>query len=478
MRLRFVTATVAAASIAGLAFVFPAVPAPPDAAPPATDELSAAFEKVADAISPSVVTVSTVRQLQAPDGLEVPRFFFGLPFGDSPGEGFDQFQRPRERVQQGQGSGVIVSADGYVLTNSHVVEGADEVTVTLPGGRSYTAKVVGTDPLSDLAVVKIEAEGLRPATLGDSDEIRVGQWVVAAGNPFGLTSTITAGIVSGKGRSRMGVTDYEDFIQTDAAINPGNSGGPLVNLRGEVVGINTAILSRTGGNLGIGFAIPINLARSVMSDLIEKGRVVRGWLGVVIQGLDEGLAGSFGYQGTEGALVADVTKDSPAERAGLRPGDIITRYGDRPVTDIDRLKLDVASAEPGAEVPVEVFRDGRRQTLTARIGELPGRQTETTSAAAADAALGMSVRTLTPAIAARLGLEDGVAGVVVTEVEPLGPAARAGLRPGDVITSVENDLVADEGDFVSALRRHTVDDGVRLTVRRGELRHFVWLQRR
>jgi serine protease Do len=445
---------------------------------PTVDDLSTAFERVAEAIAPSVVAIRAVKKIEPNFGAQGPDPFFRSPFEDFFGEDFrDRFRIPnRPYVQQGQGSGVIVDDDGYILTNSHVVSGADELTVVLADDREYMAEVIGTDPRTDLAVLKIDAGGLQPARLGDSDDLRVGQWVLASGTPFGLASTLTAGIVSAKGRSRVGVADYEDFIQTDAAINPGNSGGPLVNLRGQVVGINTAIFSRGGGNYGIGFAIPINMAKSVMDDLIANGHVVRGYLGVLIQDLDEGMAQSFGYDGTDGALVSDVTPGGPADEADIEPGDIITRFDGRPVTSIDRLKLDVAAIDPGTEVKVEIFRNGKRRTRDATVGELPTELAASPSRESADVNLGMTVRTLTSEIARQLGLDEAVAGVVVTSVEPTGPAARAGLRSRDVITHVQDDQVSNTSQFRSALRRHDLKDGVRLVVRSGSMRRFVFLQ--
>ncbi|RMF85297.1 MAG: hypothetical protein D6744_01630, partial [Planctomycetota bacterium] len=292
--------------------------------------LSEAFANAAEKIRPSVVSIHSVKRIKR-DGWTIRRF------GDMPDilpfDGDDLLRRffgdrglrlpERPWVQEGLGSGVIVSEDGYILTNNHVAGNADELLVRTHDGKEYTAKVVGVDPMTDLAVIRVDAKGLTAAELGDSDELKVGEWVVAAGSPFGLTGTITAGIVSATGRSNVRIVDYADFIQTDAAINPGNSGGPLVNLKGQVVGINTAIASRSGGFNGVGFAIPVNMARTVMHSLIEKGEVVRGWLGVSIQPLDEALAHSFGYDKTDGVLVGDVLEDGPADKAGLKAGDII-----------------------------------------------------------------------------------------------------------------------------------------------------------
>ncbi len=451
----------------------------------AAESVSAAFESVAETIAPSVVTIRSTKEVEIPVSMQrLPRqFFFNSPFDEFFGNDFfHRFEVPqqpgRRQFQQGEGSGVIVSEDGYILTNSHVVNDADEVTVIFSDDRQYTAEVVGTDVKTDIAVIKIDSANLVAAELGDSDDLRVGQWVAAAGNPFGLSSSITAGIVSATGRSRVGITDYEDFIQTDAAINRGNSGGPLVNLRGEVVGINTAILSRSGGNIGIGFAIPINLAKEVMSELIEDGRVVRGYLGVLIQDLSEGMAESFGYEGTQGALISDVTDNGPAATAGLRPGDIITRFDGKPVTDVAQLRLNVASVDPGSEVELSVFRDGRIRNLEVTIEELPTEVSSLPTIEGSDLNLGMTVETLTPSFAQRYGVNDDLTGVVVTGIEPFGPAGRAGLRRGDVITHVQETPVKSTSDFRRELRSRDLSEGVRLTIQNESRRRFVFLQLR
>ncbi|MFQ5490480.1 MAG: DegQ family serine endoprotease [Phycisphaerae bacterium] len=445
-------------------------------------DLSTAFEEVAKVIDPSVVNISSVKRIGATQKMQrLPDPFFNGPFRDFFGNGFfDRFfhQGGRQRgfVQQGLGTGVLVTEDGYVLTNDHVVAGADEVTVKLSDDRTFSAKVIGTDPKTDLAVVKIEATDLYPATLGNSDEVRIGQWVVAVGNPFGLSHTLTAGIVSAKGRSNVGIVDYEDFIQTDAAINPGNSGGPLVNLQGEVVGINTAIFSKSGGYMGIGFSIPINMAKSVLHSLIQDGKVVRGWLGVGIQDLNEGLAKSFDYDGKDGVLVGDVTPDSPADKAGFKSGDIITWYDGKKVPNMERLRSRVAQTKPGKDVAVKVFRDGQYKSLTVQIGELESEQLASAGKATAVGELGMTLRTLTPEIGQQLGYEDDVEGVVVTSVEPLSAADRAGIRARDVIVSVQDHEVKNVRDFGKVLKKYDLTEGVRLGVRTGSMRRFVFLR--
>ena len=407
--------------------------------------LSAAFERVADVIRPSVVNISSIKRIEAQQPFRRPPSpFFNTPFRDFFGDDFfDRFSVPhspgRGQVQKGLGTGVIVSDDGHIITNNHVVNDADEVTVKLSDDRTFTAKVVGTDPKTDLAVLKIDAKKLRPATLGDSDGVRIGEWVVAAGNPFGLTSSITAGIVSAKGRANIGVADYEDFIQTDAAINPGNSGGPLVNLRGEVVGINTAIFTKSGGYMGIGFAIPVNMAKSIMESLVRDGRVVRGWLGVLIQDLEKGLADSFGHDGTDGALASDVEPNSPADKAGFERGDIIVRFDGKEVT-IGEFEASLA-AQPGRDSAID---------------------------------LGATLRNLTPEAAHQLGIEDN-RGVLVLAIDPLGRAARAGIQQHDVIRAVQGEPVEDLSTFREIMSKHRKAAGVRLTIRRGPMRRYVYV---
>jgi serine protease Do len=441
--------------------------------------LSKAFEHVATIVTPSVVTVQATKRIEpAQRRQQVPDAFRNSPFGD---EFFERFfggpaQPQQPYVQQGQGTGFIVSEDGYILTNNHVVAGATELRVVLSDDSSYDATIVGTDPQTDVAVLKVEAGGLPALAFGDSDDLRVGQWVVAAGSPLGLSSTITAGIVSATGRSRVGITDYEDFIQTDAAINPGNSGGPLVNLRGEVVGMNTAIATRTGGNMGIGFAIPINMAAQVMHSLIDDGAVTRGWLGVVIQDLTPGLAESFGFEGDDGVLISEISPDGPAAKAGLEAGDIVTAYNGEAVESMDALRLKIAATEPGSAAEFRIFRNGESRSLSVEIGRLGEPETGASPEAALPETLGLNLQDLTPDLAPRLGLPPTVAGALVTGVDPTGPAARAGLRPRDVIVGVQGRAV----DSVDALRTNLAEQdlarGVRLTVITGGRQRFVFLR--
>jgi len=444
---------------------------------PTADELSATFENVADTIRPSVVAINSIKRVEVAQNAPGQADPFQDFFNDPMMRRFFQFQAPapHDYVQRGLGTGVIVSEDGYILTNNHVVGGADEVEVKLPDNRTLHAKVVGTDKKTDLAVLKVDAVGLHPAKLGDSDGLRVGEWVLAAGNPFGFNSTITAGIVSATGRSNVGLEDYEDFIQTDAAINPGNSGGPLVDMHGDVIGINTAIYSRSGGYMGIGFAIPSNLAQSVMNSLIKNGHVVRGWLGVEIQDLNPGLAQSFGYKGTNGALVGDVTPDGPADHAGLQRGDIIERFDGKDVKNVAKLRDLAAAAAPKSRVDVQVWRDGRSRNFRVDMGEMPG------SAVAANGGiahenLGMTTQTLTAEAAHQLGLPPGTHGVLVTDIAPMGLAEQGGVRPNDVIVTVQGTPVENADQFRTEMAKHDLKQGVRLEVITQGQRRFVFLQ--
>jgi serine protease Do len=346
-----------------------------------------------------------------------------------------------------------------VLTNNHVVEGADELKVVLHNDRELEAEVVGTDPKTDLAVIRVKGadkiEAFVPATLGNSDELEVGEWIMAVGAPFGLKQTVSAGIVSAIGRANMGIVDYEDFIQTDAAINPGNSGGPLVRLDGKVVGINTAIFSRSGGYQGIGFAIPINLANSVVSQLIDQGKVVRGYLGVFIGALSEELAKSFGYTGKGGVLVQDVSDDGPAKKAGLVSGDIIVERDGRPVNDVAAFRNAIAATPPGAKVPLVVFRSGKRVNVTVELAPLPseGEAGKLGSATpSSEPRLGIALQDVTPELKQRLGLATDK-GALVASVEPGSPAQESGLAMGDLITQVGNTHVASAEQAKQALSK-------------------------
>lgn len=435
------------------------------------DELSQAFEQVAEAITPSVVTISTETKPKknGNKGNE--------PLKDFLGEDF--FDKMVPTPQRGLGTGVIVDDQGHILTNNHVIGDADEVTVRLSNEKTVKAKVVGSDPRTDLAVIKIKVkEGLpKAAHLGDSDKLKIGEWVVAAGASFGLDNTITAGIVSAKGRAISGGAQYEDFIQTDAAINPGNSGGPLVNLKSEVVGINTAIVSKSGGYMGIGFAIPINMARQVMESLISKGKVTRGWLGVGIQNLSEDLAQSFNYDNTEGALVGHVDPKGPAKKAGLKQGDIIIQVGKERIKNVNQLRNHIASLKPGTDLTVTFLRAGSKDSVSVTIGELPA-QAEAGPEMGTEGEnedIGITVEPLNES-SARRSRTSRTSGLVVTEVAPQGLAARAEIRPGDIIVSINGKEVTTITEFKDALAKGNLSKGIRLVVESQGMERFAFLR--
>jgi serine protease Do len=447
---------------------------------PHTKDLSVAFHDVATAMRPSVVTITATKKVhlssndEQPNMPDVPEGFRRF-FGDDFFHHFQPFQMPGEGFQrQGQGSGVIVNREGYILTNNHVVNGMDEVKVTLSDDRSFTAKIVGTDPKTDLAVLKMEATDLTAAELGDSKAMQVGDWVVAIGSPFGLDMTVTAGIVSATGRSNVGITDYEDFIQTDAAINPGNSGGPLVNLQGQVIGINTAISSSNGGNMGVGFAIPSDMARTIMHSLIEKGHVERGWLGALIQDLNEDLSQSFGYHGTEGVLLGDVLEDGPARKAGLQAGDIVVEFNGQPMKNANDLRKAVAATEPNSEAEVVVFRHGEQKNFTVKITQMESDSMVAKMGGEESIDLGISVRTLTPDTAKQLGYEGDEHGVVVTDVKPGSVAASLDIRPNDIIVAVGSEQIHHAADFRKALDSNDLSQGIRLQVMRDGAKRFLF----
>ncbi len=406
---------------------------------------------LAEALKPAVVNVSMKRGAQpTPEAVDP---FFQQFFGRVP-----------PRAQRGLGSGFVVNPDGYVVTNNHVVDGATEISVKLADGREFPARVVGRDPRTDIALLKVEARGLPTIHLGDSAALKVGEPVMAIGNPFGLEQTVTTGIVSATGRV-IGEGPYDDFIQTDASINPGNSGGPLINGRGQVVGINTAIVSRSGGSVGIGFAIPVNLAKPVVSQLAAAGHVTRGWLGVGIQPLTADLAKSFKVTGTDGALVTSVSEGSPAAKAGLKQGDVIVEYDGRPVARAGDLPRAVAETPVGRAVSLKVVRDGAPVTLTATVGRLEEPREAKAEPAPGEPALGLSGRTLTPEVAQQLGVREQ-RGVLVTAVHDGSRAEAAGVKEGDVISQIDHRPVASVEDLRQALRRHPAGAPVLMLVQR------------
>jgi serine protease Do len=446
-------------------------------------ELSKAFRAVHDAVKDTVVNinmskkVSVAKMPRIPDEMRKmlpPGFEFGEP--DSSGHG---------GVVGGTGSGIVVSADGFILTNNHVVDGADDISVRFDDGKEFKAKVIGTDPKTDLAVVKVDAKGLKYAALGDSDAEDVGDWVLAFGSPFGFEQTMTQGIISAKGRSQLHIIEannpqlkqltYENFLQTDAAINPGNSGGPLVNLKGEVIGINTAIASRSGAYNGIGFSIPSNDAKYIMESLIKNGKVVRGYMGVMISDIREGTARDqarkSGYTGERGVLVSGIQADSPGGKGGLKLGDIITTINGKAVEGLAQLRTAVARTAPGTDLQLSVFRDGKTVEFKFPVGTQP--DSAIASAAPEEGSskpakyessdLGISVKGLDAATARKYHMEAGK-GVVVSQMDPNGLAAEMGLEAGDVITSVDSKEVTSAKEFGEVMGKAKLGEGVRMTV--------------
>ncbi|RLC41754.1 MAG: serine protease [Candidatus Coatesbacteria bacterium] len=438
----------------------------------ALEQLQLAYEKAVAAVDPAVVKVDVTLKVTAPPFIP----FGSMPFDDDFFKRF--FEEPpghkREYKSYGEGSGVIVSPDGYVLTNNHVVEDAEKITVQLVDGREFDAQIIGCDPMTDIAVLKIDGKDLSVAKLGDSDMVRVGQIVLAIGHPLRQSHTVTAGIISAVGRSNVSLADYEDFIQTDAAINPGNSGGPLINLKGEVIGINTAIASYTGGYMGIGFAIPINMAKEIMEQLKESGRVVRGWLGVYIQPLTPEIVKEFNLPVDKGVLVADVIDGGPADKAGIERGDCIVKYNGESVDDMNELRLSVSRTKPGKNAEVEIYRGSKKMKFTVKIGELPQEDKGIMKKEGEEetAKIGIRVQELTDDIARELGYE-GEKGVIITDVEYGSPAYESGLKRGDLILEVDKQKIETMSDFREAISRAKRKESVLFYVRSGEASHYV-----
>jgi serine protease Do len=420
------------------------------------------FTALVKEVSPSVVNISTTTVVKGVD----PNDRFMGPFKEFFGEDF--FEKffgdvpQREFKQRSLGSGFIIDKEGYILTNNHVVEKASAIKVRLKDGKEYDAKIIGRDSKTDIAVIKISTKnGVSVATLGDSDKLEVGEWVLAVGNPFGLEHTVTAGIVSAKGRV-IGQGPYDDFIQTDASINPGNSGGPLFNLKGEVVGINAAIVS---GGTGIGFAIPINLAKSLLPQLKSKGKVVRGWLGVVIQKVTPELAKNFNLKESEGALVSDVMEDSPASKADIRRGDVIVSFDGRAIKEMEQLPKLVAGTEIGKKVKLGLIRDGKSLEVDVTVGELKEEKREARETPETEKTYGLVVQNITPEIARHLNLKDR-RGVIVTDIQPGSPAESADLRAGDIIVEINKKPVRNVADFKELMKKGSLKDGIVVLVKR------------
>ena len=429
-----------------------------------------AFVQIAESATPSVVTIFTEKTVN--QRIISPFDFFGSPFDDFFGMQGGGSPNRRKEVQQGLGSGVIVTDNGYILTNNHVVDGADTVYIRTSDNRKITAKVIGADPKTDLAVIKVNENNLKPIIIGDSDKLRVGEWVIAIGSPLGenLARTVTQGIVSAKGRANVGLADYEDFIQTDAAINPGNSGGPLVNINGELVGINTAIASRTGGFEGIGFAVPSNMAKKVLTSLITTGKVTRAYLGVTIQDIDENLAKAMNLKSGEGALVGTVLEGGPAAKHGIKTGDVILDFNGIRVTSSAFLRNSIASQSPGSTVKLRVFRDGSTLFFTVPLQEQAAKEVVSSRAEIDDSMstiLGFRAEELTAERAQRLKLKPTAGKVVITSIAPTSNAYRAGLRAGDLIFSVNKRDVRTYAEYSTLVQQIKKGDLLFVLVGRG-----------
>lgn len=428
------------------------------------------FVDIAKSVKPAVVNIYATKSGRSEGSGTAPfddplfRKFFGDEF-------FKKFEHPKERKERGLGSGVIVESHGLIITNNHVVGKADEIRVTLSDKREFKAKLIGTDPKTDVAVVKIDATGLPTVAWADSDKLEVGEFVLAVGNPFGLTQTVTLGIVSALGRA-AGIAEYEDFIQTDAAINPGNSGGALVNVRGELVGINTAIFSQSGGNMGIGFAVPSNMAQSIMGQLVQTGKVVRGWLGVSIQELTPELSSQFGITETKGVLVSDVMDDSPAKKAGFERADVIVEYDGKSMDSPTHLRNAVAQTPVGKKVVVKLIRDKKPKTIDLTIVEQPKSMSQNGDEDGGDAATptgilsSLEVRDLTEELTGRYGLKSSERGVVIVRVKPGSTAEELGVREGDIVLEVNRQAVTSVKTFERIAGKLPKDQAVLLLLKR------------
>jgi serine protease Do len=463
--------------LVAFALVLSALPAAAKSAPES-------FADLAEKLLPSVVNISSTQVVREDRGPQAPQLPEGSPFGDSFREFFNRNQGAPRRATS-LGSGFIISTDGLVVTNNHVIDGADEITVTLSDDTQHRAELVGRDPKTDLALLRIDADRVLPAVpFGDSTKSRVGDWVVAIGNPFGLGGTVTAGIISARQRD-INQGPYDSFIQTDASINRGNSGGPMFNMDGEVIGVNTAIFSPTGGSVGVGFSVPSSIVSRVISQLQQFGQTRRGWLGVRIQTVTDEIAESIGLDGTRGALVSSVTDKGPAEAGGIKAGDVILSFNGKPVDSMRELPRIVAETDIGKSVPVEVWRDERQQTVAIKIGELEeevpvlastgprGNAVEPEEAAIDD--LGVSVTSITDEMRQQFNLPNELQGVVITAVEPNSAAAEKSLRPGDVIVEVSQEEVKTPGQIAEKIReaRDADRSSVLLKINRNGDRRFV-----
>ena len=447
------------------------------------------FSPVVKSAAPAVVNISSSRMVKSPEtgpgGLDEDflRRFFGEEF-------MRQFRVPKERRERSLGSGVIVNSSGYILTNGHVVDNASEVKVALSDKRELPGKIIGIDPGTDIAVIKVNADHLATLPFADSSKVEVGDICLALGNPFGLGQTVTMGIVSATGRGGLGIEDYEDFIQTDASINPGNSGGPLMNVRGELIGINTAILSPSGGNLGIGFAVPSNMVRAVMDQIITTGKVTRGYLGVTIQDINSDLATAMKLSDRRGALIGDVDPQGPAAKSGIQSADVIVEINGKPIADSRELRLLVSAMKPGSQLNMRVLHNGETRNVTLTLGEMPVKesaknepQTPAPSSRQKPSApeqprIGVAVSEMTPEIAKELKVPASTKGIVIGDVEDGSSASEAGLEIGDIIEEVDRKPVKTVTDFRNLIANHTSSDPILLLINRDGHTRFVAVQRR
>jgi serine protease Do len=446
-------------------------------------ELSEAFAATAKKAMPAVVSIKIEKVIeQSPSSSGTP-FGFNDPFGSFGDQFmkkfFPQQQAPRKYYERGQGSGFIISKDGYILTNNHVVGDVDKITVILQDGRKFeNAKLIGTDPDTEVALIKIPGNDFPVLPMGDSSKTEIGDWVIAIGNPFGLSETVTVGVISAVGRSNVGIAAYEDFMQTDAAINPGNSGGPLINLDGQVIGINTAIYSESGGYMGIGFAIPINMARNIEEQLKEHGKVIRGYLGLVGQDVTPDMAQLLGLKTSKGVIVTTVEPGSPADKAGIKVHDVFLEMSGKKIESYEQFRNDVAMLAPDSKVTLDVLRDGKTRQISVTLGERPATLAQGNqpgrSQPQSQATLGIDVQDLTKNLADRFGYPLGK-GVIVTRVDPGSPAGNAGIQPGDLIQGVNRESVNSTGEFERAIN-HIKGNKVLLLIRRGQFSQFVVVQ--
>ena len=454
--------------------LFP-VSAPDAKTVPVITTIPDSFSQLVKKAKPSVVYISTVKHVKGRRG-------FQHPFGgrQNPNDPFKDFferffgdQFPKDFKQRGLGSGFIIDKEGYILTNNHVVEKSDEIRVTLANDKEFSAEIIGRDPKTDLALIHIQTdEDLKPLPVGDSEKLEVGDWVLAIGNPYGLGNTVTAGIVSYKSRN-IGAGPYDDFIQTDASINPGNSGGPLLNISGEVIGINTAIFSQTGGSVGIGFAIPINMAKDLLPQL-KKGRVVRGWLGVMIQKVTPDLKEKLKLKSEKGALVANVTPDSPADKAGIKRGDVIISFDGKEITKMKDLPYMVGATAIDKDVTVVVMRKGKEKSFALKVGELK-EEKEYSESEESKTDLGMTVEEITPQMARNFGLSE-TSGLIIVRIQRNSPAAEAGLQQGDIILEVDQDELTTLSNFYKKIRKYKKGDTVLFLIKRSESTIYLTLK--